>query len=148
MWLPRCALLFCCLVAYADHSIQRPKELDVEIPETLENLEKTFPQGSDWMRLLKAERKSYYKISFLFTLGDRKLPVFFCIRDCETVMQGLVASLIQFKCTKCFRGDLRFKRNTSSKSSKKYVVHLPTPVCSIAQLVERRSSNHETQIRD
>ena len=70
MWLPQSALLFCCLVAYADHSIQRPKELDVEIPETLENLEKTFPQGSDWMRLLKAERKFYYRISFLFILGD------------------------------------------------------------------------------
>ena len=41
----------------------------------------------------------------------------------------------------------RFKRNTNGKSSKKYVVHLPTPVCSIAQLVERRSSNHEILAR-
>ena len=50
-------LLLCSVVIYGDHFIPRPKESDVEIPETIEELEKTFPQGSDWMRLLKAERK-------------------------------------------------------------------------------------------
>ena len=52
--------LACCLVVYGDYFIPKPKGSDLEIPESFEKLEKTFPQGSDWMRLLRAESKISY----------------------------------------------------------------------------------------
>lgn len=55
MWCQRILfLVICCMAAYGDYLIATPKESDVDIPESLEELEKTFPHGSDWMRLLRA----------------------------------------------------------------------------------------------
>ena len=63
MWCRQILFLAGCLVVCGDYLVPRPKESDVEIPESLEKLEKTFPQGCDWMRLLRAESKfsfTYY----------------------------------------------------------------------------------------
>ena len=43
-----------CMTVYADYLIKP----GMEIPEYVEELEKTFPQGSDWMKLIKPESKS------------------------------------------------------------------------------------------
>jgi hypothetical protein len=50
-------LASCLTVVYADYLMTKPKGSDVEVPESLEKLEKTFPRGSDWLRLVKAESK-------------------------------------------------------------------------------------------
>ena len=73
------------MAAYGDYLIARPKESDVDIPESLEELEKTFPHGSDWMRLLRASSKFLTHFMLIRLCKYREREMYMCsVRELYT----------------------------------------------------------------